>query len=161
MKIGTKSLLFGLHQFLIHPLLVYIAFIKLYKRLPNLMETICIAIHDLGYWGQGGIDSQGGERHPYLGAHIARRLFGEDGWQFVIGHNDNTAKKEGLPRSALFYADKYFYVLIPLWLHYLLGRLSGEYKEIAQREGEFMPSVYKEVVTAMFASFSILPQQPI
>ena len=158
MRIGTRSLLFGLHQFFIHPLLVLFAFIKLYKRLPNLMEFVCIAIHDLGYFGQGGIDSQGGERHPYLGAHIARVLFGEEGWQFVIGHNDDTARWENIPRSPLFYADKYYYVLIPLWLHYLLGRLSGEYKEIAQREGEFRPSQYKAFVTAMFASFSILPQ---
>lgn len=151
MKTGTKSLLFGLHQAVIHPLLVYAAFVKLHRRLPDICETLSIIVHDWGYWGKAGIDSDGGEDHPYLGASIMRALFGRRGWETVIGHNDYVLGKEGVPRSPLYAADKYYYVLIPTWLHSLLGRLSGEYREIeADPARGWDPQAFKQWMRTRF-----------
>ena len=42
MKVGTKSLLFGVHQLLWHPLTVWLGWIKLYKKPPSFKEAVCI-----------------------------------------------------------------------------------------------------------------------
>lgn len=74
MKIGTRSLLFGVHQFLWHPVTVVIAWRKLYGRLPHWHELIAIALHDIGYWGLPNIDGAEGREHPVRGAAAASRL---------------------------------------------------------------------------------------
>ena len=75
MKTGTKSLLFGVHQFIWHPVTVLIAWIWLYKRFPSWRELICMFVHDWGYWGKTNMDDEDGEKHPELGANIALKLF--------------------------------------------------------------------------------------
>jgi hypothetical protein len=151
MKLGTRSLLFGLHQFLLHPLLVLVSFFIVHRRHPSLAETVAILVHDLGYFGAEGIDCRGGEDHPYLGARICRFFFGRKGYDLVIGHNDDTAKAEDIPLSSLYAADKFFYVLVPVWLHSLLGRLSGEYMEIEESpDREWNPAKYKECMKRRF-----------
>lgn len=65
MKIGG-SILFGAHLFLIHPILVWITWIKLYREIPEQRETICIFIYDWGYWGKLGIDGNEGKNYPEL-----------------------------------------------------------------------------------------------
>lgn len=57
MKTGTKSLLFGVHQFIWHPLTVLLAWIKLYGW-PAWEELVCIIIHDWGYWGKSNMDGE-------------------------------------------------------------------------------------------------------
>jgi hypothetical protein len=130
-----------------------IAYLILFRRLPSLVEFVAIVVHDWGYWGCEGIDSQGGERHPYLGARICRRLFGEEGWRLAIGHNDDTARAEQVPLSTIYRVDKYFYVLIPVWLHRLLGFLSGEYREIeADPNRGWDPRRFKETMRTRFCN---------
>lgn len=68
MKIGTRSLLFGVHQFLWHPFTVVLAWRKLYGRWPKWTELVAIALHDVGYWGCPNIDGKEGRRHPVRGA---------------------------------------------------------------------------------------------
>lgn len=64
MTTGTKSLLFGVHQFLWHPLTVLLAWVYLYRSFPNPKELLCIFVHDWGYWGCPNMDGPEGERHP-------------------------------------------------------------------------------------------------
>jgi hypothetical protein len=77
MRVGTKSLLFGVHQVFIHPIFVTMAWIKLYG-LPTWKEFICIVVHDWGYWSRKDIDGDEGKSHPELGAKLAGKLFGEE-----------------------------------------------------------------------------------
>lgn len=129
MKLGTKSFLFGFHQFLIHPLYVVIAWKKLYKKFPNIKELICIFLHDLGYLGCSEIDGEEGDNHPYRGAIIIYRLFGNSYYELCIFHSETIALKNKREVSKLFFADKLSYIIIPSWLMSFLCHLSKEYKE--------------------------------
>ncbi|NOS67800.1 MAG: hypothetical protein HOO67_05565 [Candidatus Peribacteraceae bacterium] len=71
MKIGTKSLLFGVHQFIVHPVVVGRAWRALYGRWPNLNEWIAIVVHDWGYWGLPNMDGPEGQLHPSRSAKVA------------------------------------------------------------------------------------------
>jgi hypothetical protein len=50
MKIGTRSLLFGAHQFLLHPLCVAIAWTMLYGFPTDPRLWMAFLIHDAGYY---------------------------------------------------------------------------------------------------------------
>lgn len=115
MKIGTKSLLWGAHQFLLHPLYVYRAWRWLYVRRPSWWELLCILVHDWGYWGLPDMDGDEGLRHPVRGAEIAATLVrwfgGNDilqsvAYQFVLKHSRSYAAHLGVRPSALCWADK-------------------------------------------------------
>lgn len=81
MKIGTKSLLFGYHQFLIHPLFVARAWWKLYGFPWDPRLWFAFFTHDLGYWGKPNMDGPEGESHPWTGANIMGGLFDhQDQW---------------------------------------------------------------------------------
>lgn len=75
MKIGTKSLLFGAHQFAIHPIFVFLGWWKLYgfPRDPRLW--VVFLVHDWGYWGKPNMDGEEGEEHIWAGAKICGWLF--------------------------------------------------------------------------------------
>lgn len=151
MKLGTKSLLFGLHQFILHPLVMVVAFRRIFGRMPDTAELFSIIVHDWGYFGKDGIDINGGELHPYLGAKISRFLFGERGWNLCIGHNDGARQDEGLKRSVIFAADKYYYVLLPTLIHRTLATLSGEYKELELGDG-WDPEGFKKTLREAFVN---------
>lgn len=68
MQLGTKSVLFGVHNVVIHPITVALAWRDLYGRWPHLYEWIAIILHDIGYWGKPNMDGEEGRSHPYLGA---------------------------------------------------------------------------------------------
>jgi hypothetical protein len=55
MKVGTKSVLFGAHCFLIHPFFVAAAWIKLYGFPWDPRLWIAFFVHDLGYFGKPNI----------------------------------------------------------------------------------------------------------
>lgn len=74
MKVGTKSILFGVHQFLWHPYTIGRAWKKLYHRAPHWWEWVAIVCHDVGYWGLPNMDGEEGQRHPVRGAELARSL---------------------------------------------------------------------------------------
>lgn len=75
MNIGTKSVLFGAHQFLIHPLFVALAWWRLYGFPWDPRLWVAFFVHDLGYWGKPNMDGEEGEQHPMLGARIMGWLF--------------------------------------------------------------------------------------
>jgi len=137
MKIGTKTLLFGVHQFIFHPLFVLMAWVILYRQWPRLHELAAIITHDWGYWGCGNLDGDEGENHPGIMSSLWNELWWR-GWsgQFslnvadlIVGHSRFFAKQNGHPISKLFYADKLSIGFMPAWLYWLLGTLSGEIKE--------------------------------
>ena len=141
MKIGTKTLLFGCHQFLLHPLLVGVAWVKLYRKLPNWKEAVCILIHDWGYWGKPNVDGPEGELHPERAArwawkHLDERAKGENLHMGVCYysnlcryHSSTLAKMAGHQVSKLCLPDKYGITLVPISLMVLFGRLTGETNE--------------------------------
>lgn len=52
LPVGTKSVLFGAHCFLIHPLFVAAAWTKLYGFPRDIRLWAAFFVHDLGYWGK-------------------------------------------------------------------------------------------------------------
>ncbi len=81
MKIGTRSLLFGYHQFLIHPLFVALSWWRLYGFPWDVRLWVAFIVHDWGYWGKPNMDGQEGELHPWTGAKIMGFLFdARDQW---------------------------------------------------------------------------------
>jgi hypothetical protein len=143
MKTGTKSLLFGHHQFILHPILVWMAWVYLYKEFPPFRVVLAIIIHDWGYWGSEKMDDEYGERHAERSARIMVRLdriFDFDlyydrngnGWlmeHLVEFHSRFQAKRWGCHASPLCLADKASILLMPDWLCIFLGWLSGEVRE--------------------------------
>lgn len=141
MKRGTKSLLFGVHQFLLHPLTVFFAWVWLYRKLPTLKETVCIVIHDWGYWGKPNMDGAEGENHPEVGARIAGRLFGKEYHDLCLLHSRHYARNAGKEPSLLCWADKMSILCEPWWMYLPRALASGElheYRIIADGTG-FVP----------------------
>ena len=154
MKTGTKSLLFGVHQFIWHPITVYIAWIWLYRKLPTFKETICIIIHDWGYWGKANMDDEEGERHPEIGAKIAhtlldRLVYAPKGYDLkpirttvyrdlCLYHSRHYARNAGKDPSLLCWADKTSILFDPWWLYLpraWASRELFEYRNIASGTG--------------------------
>lgn len=129
MKIGSKSLLFGVHQFAWHPITVWLAWWKLYRSFPSWRETVCIVVHDWGYWGCSTMDGPEGEEHPYLGAWLMGWLFGSDYHNLVLRHSRFLAIRDSAEPSKLCWADKVSMVYDPCWFYLFRARLSGELKE--------------------------------
>lgn len=136
MRMGVKTLLYGGHQFVLHPLFVVAAWARLYG-IPGFRELICIGIHDWGLWSCDTIDFGVGELHPEGGARIAGRLFGWRYHDLVAYHSRFYARVRGHGVSKLCLADKLGTALYPTWLWVFLVRLTGEYKEyLANRKYE-------------------------
>lgn len=76
MRVGTKSVLFGAHQFLIHPCFVALAWWKLYGFPRQPWLWVAFFVHDLGYWGKPEMDGEEGEQHPRWGAGVLYWLQG-------------------------------------------------------------------------------------
>lgn len=74
MKIGTKSILFGAHQFIIHPMFTAIAWWRLYGFPFDPRLWIAFFLHDLGYFGKPNMDGLRGEMHPTWAAPIWQRM---------------------------------------------------------------------------------------
>lgn len=81
MKLGTKSLLFGAHQFVLHPLYLSKAWTRLYGHprkkgwAYRLRLYTAFVVHDWGYWGKPNMDGPEGQLHPELGGRIMGFLF--------------------------------------------------------------------------------------
>lgn len=129
MKIGTKSVLFGAHQFLIHPWFVAYAWWKLYGFPFDPRLWIAFFIHDLGYVGKTNMDGPDGERHPEFAAKIMGFLFGKTWSDFCLYHSRFRAKKDKRQYSKLCVADKLAIALEPWWFYLPRVIFSGEIKE--------------------------------
>jgi hypothetical protein len=138
MRVGTKSLLFGVHQVILHPLFVLIAWWHLYGR-PSWRELVCIVIHDWGYWGKPNMDGAAGEKHPVLGARLARRLFGVEYGNLTLLHSRHYARIVHEDPSRLCWADKLSHLYYPTWLYLFLARTRGEIREYRQMAQRYIP----------------------
>lgn len=129
MKIGTKSVLFGAHQFAIHPWFVALAWWKLFGFPWDPRLWVAFFVHDLGYIAKSNMDGPEGEKHPELGAKIMGTIFGGKWGAFTLLHSRFMAKSIGLPFSRLCLADKLATALTPAWLYLPLARATGEIHE--------------------------------
>lgn len=152
MEIGTKSVLFGAHQFLIHPWFVALAWWKLYGFPWDPRLWVVFFLHDLGYWGKPNMDGPEGESHVLWAAEVVHTLFDfpffrtEKEWQslytklgvrsmnwawfdFCALHSRFWAKQQGSPYSRLCPADKLAVAIEPWWLYLPRANLSGEIHE--------------------------------
>lgn len=137
MKIGTKSILFGVHQFIWHPLTVGLAWRKLFRVWPTWREWVCIFVHDLGYWGKPNIDGPEGKVHPELGARLALRWFDRSHYDLVLFHSRDYSRAFGANPSKLCWADKYSVMFDPRWFYLLRSKLSGEVNEFRDNAPEY------------------------
>jgi hypothetical protein len=143
MKIGTKSVLFGVHQFLIHPWIVALAWWKLYGFPFDPRLWIAFFIHDLGYIGKPNMDGPEGDKHPEWAARIMGRLFGKEWFDFCLYHSRFYAKRNGKRHSKLCVADKLAIALEPWWLYIPRALLSKEIHEYMALRGGQNDSKYK------------------
>ena len=151
MRVGTKSVLFGVHQFLLHPIIVALAWTKLYGFPFDPRLWIAFIVHDLGYFGKKDMDGDAGERHVEFGAMIMR-IFGKKWRTFSLYHSRFYAKRDNQHFSRLCVADKLATILMPDWLYLFLACLSGEIYEYMDR------SVAKK--GAKYASMNIWDKDP-
>lgn len=122
---GTKSLLFGCHQFLLHPLYIILAWHKLYKGWPRPWQLVCIFLHDVGHLGKDYLsDFEQKKNHWQLGAKIAFVLFGEEAYWFVRWHSKSSNGSTWRPNK-LFWTDKYSRLITPWWLCRLCCKVEG------------------------------------
>ena len=70
MTVGTKSVLFGAHCFLIHGFFVARGWWTLWGFPWDPRLWTAFFVHDLGYLGCGDMDGSQGEEHVQLGAKI-------------------------------------------------------------------------------------------
>ena len=148
MKIGTKSLLFGCHQFVLHPVYTYVAWRKLYNEFPSIGETVAIIIHDWGYWGKSNLDGEEGEKHPEWAYNFFNKypvssyvyVFGEHRYiryiqecyslaVLCLFHSRFYAKNNDVEPSKLCWADKYGTILYGKYLWSFFATISGELNE--------------------------------
>src|SRR5215469_12004558 len=104
MRIGTKSILFGFHQCIFHPITVAIGWTHLYGFPFDPRLWLAFFVHDLGYIGKKMMDDEIGETHPELGAKIMS-IFGPEWSDLVLLHSRFYSERLGKPYSRLCYAD--------------------------------------------------------
>lgn len=129
MRIGTKSLLFGAHQFFLHPLFVAVGWTRLFGFPLDPRLWFAFFLHDIGYLGKPDMDGPAGETHPYLGARIMGWLFGDRWYRFSLYHSRFLAKQDGVNPSRLCFADKLATAMTPAWLYLPMARATGELAE--------------------------------
>lgn len=141
MKTGTRSVLWGVHQFLWHPFTVLLAWKKVHGEWPNWWQLLAIVLHDIGYWNCDTMDGPDGVEHPYLGARLAARIagfFSEEAafktYFLSLYHSSNFARMHGAPPSDLYLPDKVSILFDPAWFYLFRARLSGELDEYVLRE---------------------------
>lgn len=170
LNIGTRSLLFGVHQILIHPWFVALGWWKLYGFPYDPRLWVAFFVHDLGYWGMPNMDGAEGERHPHLGARIMGALFDVRGWRgdywrdmlaiacnrllgpcekhtargnwycFTFYHSRYLSEQYETIPSRLCWADKMALVVTPWWLYRLLASATGELDEYMRGQGARDPA---------------------
>lgn len=145
MRVGSKSLLFGVHQFVLHSVAVLVAWVRLYGW-PRWWELIAILVHDIGYWDCETMDGPDGAEHPRKGAEIAGivvYLFSGDtvlphmAYELCVGHSRTYARNHRTGISKLCKADKLGSTVLPRWLYLSLARASGELAEYRQNAADY------------------------
>lgn len=142
LPVGTRSLLFGVHCFFIHPWFVAAGWWKLYGFPYDPRLWIAFIVHDWGYWWKPNMDGPEGEQHPHVGANIMwwmfrrqRCRYGNTWYNFSLYHSRYLAKLDGYDPSKLCHADKMAFVLTPRWFYLIQANLSGELEEYMRGQG--------------------------
>jgi hypothetical protein len=135
MKTGTKSVLWGVHCWFIHPWFVALGWWKLYGFPFDPRLWVAFFVHDLGYLGKGAMDSPEGETHPKFGAWIMGELFGHEWHNLCLYHSRFYSKRASVVPSRLCYADKLVPSLEPWWLYLPRAWASGELWEYLRLAG--------------------------
>jgi hypothetical protein len=117
---GTKSVLLGAHQFILHPILVLIQFMRFHKRFPQWWELVGIFLHDMGYCGLNYLSNKKSKPlHVYRSAALAKKLLsklgrGDEVFEFIMGHLGTYPV-----RSDLYWPDKLSQLITPKsWLYW-------------------------------------------
>lgn len=143
--VGTRSLLVGGHQFLIHPVACALAWRQLYGSWPTALPYwVAFLVHDWGYWGLTNMDGEEGKNHPERGGDIMAWLFDPTAqdifddrlvsWaEFTWAHSRSYQRQYHLSPSRLMHADKRATGMLPVWLLGLLYWASGESVEFRDR----------------------------
>lgn len=129
MSIGTRSLLIGAHQFIVHPICVYISWRKLYGKETSLPLAVACLVHDWGYIGKPNMDGIEGEQHIELGGRIMETLYGPSWGEFTRRHSRFYCRENNLLPSALCYADKAALFVLPKRVYIAMVKASGELDE--------------------------------
>ncbi len=129
MRVGTKSVIFGVHAILVHPFFVAWAWSRLYGFPWDPRLWLAFLVHDVGYVGKANMEGSEGQQHVVLGGRIMGWLCGAEWRDFVLGHSRHWAERVGKKYSKLCLADKLAFVLTPAWLYIPMARLSGELQE--------------------------------
>jgi len=150
MTVGTKSLLFGVHQFLWHPFTVARAWKHLYGRWPCGWLLLAIFLHDIGYVGCPNMDGPEGKQHPRRGARWMYHIFlwfrpGEydearEWHDLILFHSRSLCKASFAQPSKLCDADKLSMLYDPEWFYLLRAQLSGEIREYRANAEDFIRS---------------------
>jgi len=129
MRVGTKSVLFGVHAVWLHPFFVAWAWWRLFGFPRDLRLWFAFFLHDVGYLAKRDMDGPDGEQHVALGGRIMGSIFGSEWGDFTLCHSRHWAKRVGKRYSKLCLADKLAFVLTPAWLYLPMARWSGELQE--------------------------------
>jgi hypothetical protein len=136
MKVGTKSVIFGVHSILVHPFFVAWAWSSLYGFPWDPRLWAAFFVHDLGYLTKQNMEGPEGQKHVVLGGRIMGWLFGPEWQDFTLRHSRHWAESVGKRYSKLCVADKLAFVMTPAWLYIPMGRLSGELREYMRVSSE-------------------------
>lgn len=157
MKVGTKSVLFGVHCFAIHPFLIALAWWKLFGFPWDPRLWLCFFLHDIGYLGKPNMDGPEGEEHPFGGAAIVsyicdrtkrkwilpsqpKRFVMLGAWgEFCLLHSRYLAQRYGLQPSRLAVADKLVIAIEPSWLYLPRAIWSGEIEDYFEQAVKCKP----------------------
>jgi hypothetical protein len=127
-----------------HPLVVLLAWIRLYRKCPKFYELVAIVFHDIGYWGCKDMDGECGMVHPVRGATLSAKIV--RGLHFLLRplgikidssrifllcllHSSALADDLGAKPSKLCGPDKLSVLFEPWWFYSLRARLAGELDE--------------------------------
>lgn len=108
LNVGARSVLYGAHQFLLHPRYVRLAWEQLYGPVRDPRLHLSFFLHDIGYLIRNtpDMDGKAGEDHVLTGAAIMGHLFGAEWEHFMLCHSRFYARRIGSPVSRLGVADK-------------------------------------------------------
>ena len=84
MRVGTKSVLFGVHAVWIHPFFVAWAWWKLFGFPWDFRLWVAFFVHDAGYLFKPNMEGFEGQRHVLLGGRIMGWLFDPDWRDFTL-----------------------------------------------------------------------------
>ena len=70
MRVGTKSVIFGVHAILVHPFFVAYAWSRLFGFPWDPRLWFAFVVHDVGYLGKSNMEGPEGQQHVVLGGRI-------------------------------------------------------------------------------------------